>query len=465
MINEARTAAVGQRLAIEFAAMDDATLRSLIEALAATPHNTALRIAVVRALHAANDPRAAEHVDGLDVAGMPASDRAVVGRVLLGAGAAARALGFVEGTDPEVQIVRAKVLHALGDQAGALAAYEAAVRANPTHEDRDLRAQLAANVRVHGDGDGPRLRVMSNDDTDDSEVARLLQPAQPPVTFAEVGGLDAIKTQIEKRIILPFQKPALFARFKKKAGGGILMYGPPGCGKTLLARATAGQCKATFLNIAIEDVLDMWIGESERKLHALFDKARASTPSVMFFDELEALAGKRQYTREATASKLVSQFLSEMDGFVKNNAGVLILAATNVPWAIDPAFRRPGRFDRVLFVPPPDRAARASILRILLRDRPTAESIDVETLAQRTSSFSGADLENLVDTAADHAIQASLARGSEVPIDQPHLVTALAEIKPTTTEWLTTARNYARYANEGGQYDEVLEFLRRYGKS
>lgn len=446
--------------------MDDATLRSLLDALAATPGNAALRIAVIRALHAAGNRSAADHVDGLAAGPLSAADRAFVARVLLEAGAPARALGFVDGAaEPEGQLVRARALHALGDQAGALAAYEAAVRGNPTLEDRDLRAQLAATVRVHeGGGDGPRLRVMSNDDTDGSELERLIMPAQPPVTFADVGGLDEIKAQIEKRIILPFQKPSLFAKFKKKPGGGILLYGPPGCGKTLLARATAGQCKATFLNVAIDDVLDMWIGESERKLHALFEKARATTPAVMFFDELEALAGKRQYTREATASKLVSQFLSEMDGFVKNNAGVLILAATNVPWAIDPAFRRPGRFDRVLFVPPPDRTARAGILEILLGGRPTASGLDLDALAARTSQFSGADLENLVDTAADRAIAASLAQNTEVPIDQSHLVAALAEIKPTTIEWLTTARNYARYANEGGQYDEVLEFLKRYGK-
>ncbi len=158
-------------------------------------------------------------------------------------------------------------------------------------------------------------------------------------------------------------------------------------------------------------------------------------------------------------------FLFEMDGFTQNNAGVLILAASNVPWAIDPAFRRPGRFDRVLFVPPPDRAARASILAIVLAGRPVAGDVDLEALAGSTSGFSGADLENLVDTAADRAIAASLASDREVPIDQAHLRAALAEVKPTTLEWLTTARNYARYANEGGQYDEVLEFLRRHGKS
>jgi len=444
--------------------MDEATLRSLLEALVATPDNAALRVAVIRGLHAAGDARAAEYVGPLAPGAVSAGDRAFVAGVLLRAGAVARSLAFADGPEPELQLARARALHAQGDQPGALAAYEAAVRANPTLEDRDLRALLGAQVRVH-EGDGPRLRVVSNDDTDRSEIERLLHPAQPAIAFADVGGLDDIKAQIEKRIILPFQKPTLFARYKKKPGGGILLYGPPGCGKTLLARATAGQCNATFLNVAIEDVLDMWIGESERKLHALFEKARAATPAVMFFDEIEALAGKRQYTREATSSKLVSQFLSEMDGFVKNNTGVLILAASNVPWAVDPAFRRPGRFDRVLFVPPPDRVARAAILQILLAGRPIAGDIDRGAIAARTSGFSGADLENLVDTAADRAIAASLERNTEVPIDHGHLLAALAEIKPTTIEWLTTARNYARYSNEGGQYDEVLEFLRRHGKS
>ncbi|HEX5064045.1 MAG TPA: ATP-binding protein [Kofleriaceae bacterium] len=411
--------------------MDETTIKALLDALTASPENVTLRVTIVK--------------------------------LLLDGGAHTRALELATGEAPEVLILRARALHALNDQPAALAAYEAAVRTNPTLEDRDLRLSLGTVEKLHEE-DGVRLRVLSNDDTDASEVDRLLHPEPTKVTFADVGGLDEIKTQIEKRIILPFQKPALFAKFKKKAGGGILLYGPPGCGKTLLARATAGQCNATFLNVAIEDVLDMWIGESERKLHALFEKARATTPAVLFFDEIEALAGKRQYTREATASKLVSQFLSEMDGFAKNNAGVLILAASNVPWAIDSAFRRPGRFDRVLFVPPPDRAARSSILKILLNGRPVADDIDTDLLATRTSGFSGADLENLVDTAADRAIADSLSKSGEVPINHSHLLAALAEIKPTTSEWLTTARNYARYANEGGQYDDVLAFLAKHTK-
>jgi transitional endoplasmic reticulum ATPase len=175
------------------------------------------------------------------------------------------------------------------------------------------------------------------------------------------------------------------------------------------------------------------------------------------------MKSKRQYTREATSSKLVSQFLSELDGFAQNNQGVLILAATNVPWAVDAAFRRPGRFDRVLFIPPPDRDARFSILQLLMADRPVQGEIDFAFLAKHTSGFSGADLRNLVETAVDEAIEESIGAGREVPLKMGHLEAALKQIRSTTIEWLTTARNYARYANEGGQYDEVLDFLKKHG--
>jgi SpoVK/Ycf46/Vps4 family AAA+-type ATPase len=314
--------------------------------------------------------------------------------------------------------------------------YKAAVEKNPALEDQELKSRLMARVRVfQQDADKPRLKVISNDDTNETELTRLLVPGET-LTFKEVGGLDNIKKQIHKKIILPFQKPTLFQRFKKRVGGGILLYGPPGCGKTLLARATAGECQASFYNVVISDVLDMYIGESEAKL----------------------------YTRESTSSKLVSQFLSEMDGFSQTNQGVLILAATNVPWNIDAAFRRPGRFDRVLFVPPADRDARANILQLLLAERPIAGTINIDYLAKQTSGFSGADLMDLVETAVDEAIEDSLEQGNEVPLTDDHLKRALRQVKPTTLEWLTTARNYAKYSNESGQYNDVLEFLKKHGK-
>ncbi len=451
--------------------MDDATIRSLRVALDASPDNTALRMVLVRA-HV--DRGETEEAGALVGDRVPAdfaipADRATVAELLLACGQLERALAFASLAEvaPEGELVCARVLLARGDQKGAMDAYRSAVGRNPTLEDLDLKAALTARVSEHesGDSDRPRLRVIANDDTDDTEVDRLLHPEAKTVTFADVGGLDEIKRQIDKRIILPFQKPSLFERFKKRVGGGILLYGPPGCGKTLLARATAGQCDAAFFNVTISDVLDMYIGESERKLHAVFERARDRVPAVLFFDELEALAGKRKFSREGTSSKLVSQFLSEMDGFSQNNKGVLILGATNVPWGLDPAFRRPGRFDRVLFVPPPDRAARAAILRLQLQERPCQADLPIDFIARKSGGFSGADLENLVETAADAAIEESLERGEEVPLSAAHLKHALTQVKATTLEWLTTARNHARYANDGGQYDEVLAFLKRYGKS
>jgi transitional endoplasmic reticulum ATPase len=471
--------------------MDDATLASLRAALAASPQNVDLLVVVLGALVERGD--AAEAARLVREAGAPTFERPAHRRAaaeaLLKAGDAQGALdlteagasaggavsgasagGAVSGADDgETLILKARALHALGRPKEAVQAYKDAVAQNPTLEDLDLKAQIGARVReiapvVAGPGARPKMRVISNDNTDEPEMKRLLHPETKTVTFADVGGLTEVKKQIERRIIMPFQKPSLFQRFKKRVGGGILLYGPPGCGKTLLARATAGECKAAFFNVAIHDILDMYIGESERKLHAIFDKARASAPAVLFFDELEALAGKRQHTREATSAKLVSQFLSEMDGFSQNNSGVLILGATNVPWAVDAAFRRPGRFDRVLFVPPPDREARQAILRRLLDERPAARGIDLATVGARTSGFSGADLEHLIETASDEAIEASLGGGAEVPITEDHLLAALRGVKPTTLEWLTTARNYARYANEAGQYDDVLDFLKRHGK-
>jgi SpoVK/Ycf46/Vps4 family AAA+-type ATPase len=448
--------------------MDDFTFSALRAALDTSPDNAALRVVLIKAALERGDAAAAAALAApLDPAPLPPEDRATAARALLAGGDAQRALAAAEGDDPALLLLRARALAALGRTEEAKGAYRAAVAQNPALEDLELSALLGARVveLETSAGRAPvRLTVVSNDDTGAEEVRRVIAPAARKVTFADVGGLEAVKEQIRRRIVLPFQKPSLFQRFRKRAGGGILLYGPPGCGKTLLARATAGECEAAFFDVAISDVLDMYIGESERKLHALFEEARRKAPAVLFFDELEALGGKRQYSREATSAKLVSQFLAEMDGFAQANGGVLVLGSTNVPWAVDPAFRRPGRFDRVLFVPPPDAPAREAILRLLLDGRPVADDVRPELLARATSTFSGADLSNLIETASDLAIQESLAAGREVPIRMAQLEAALKEVKPTTLEWLTTARNYARYSNESGQYDDVLAFLKQHGR-
>jgi SpoVK/Ycf46/Vps4 family AAA+-type ATPase len=448
--------------------MNDERFNQLKEALTHSPDNPALLALVIEG-HLARD----EGDEALQLVNEYEGDIAANGvlsqaaaKLYLHMDDAEEALTYLRDSTPEVLILKARALLSLERRAEGYEAYQQAIEVNPTMEDTELAASLRAKVvEFAANRPGNRLKVISNDDTDVMDLDRLVAPRQETICFDDVGGLDDVKRTIYKKIILPYSKPGLFKRFKKQAGGGILLYGPPGCGKTLLARATAGECKAEFFNVSISDVLDMYIGESERKLHALFERARESAPAVLFFDEVEALGGKRQSTRDAASSKLVSQFLSEMDGFAQNNNNVLILAATNVPWAVDAAFRRPGRFDRVLFVPPPDQPARKAILEALLEERPTEESIDSASFAKRTSGFSGADLRELVETAVDEAIEMSIDLETEKKINNEHLTSALNEVKPTTLEWLTTARNYARYANEGGQYNDVLEFLRRHGKN
>lgn len=446
--------------------MDSSQTTALRDAYQHSPDNKPLRLLLIEHLY--NDGELQEALELIDTHGidkdLTGANRILFAKILLDGGKAAKAIEYCEDDEAQLCLLKAKAYFQLNDTENAKIFYQKAIANNVTLEDSQLEKLLDSNVYSLADNRKVALRVVSNDDTDKSELNRLLMPEDTKVTFKDVGGLNSVKKQIEKKIIIPFQKPSLFERFKKRIGGGILLYGPPGCGKTLLARATAGECNASFYNVAISDVLDMYIGESESKLHAIFEEARDNKPAVIFFDEVEALAAKRQNTRDGTSSKLVSQFLSELDGFSQNNKGVLILAATNVPWSLDPAFRRPGRFDRVVFIAPPDIDARKEILAGLLDDRPGGDTIKIAKLAKETSGFSGADIQNLIETAIDEAIDDSIKNEVEVPLNQSHFDMAIKDVHSTVNEWLSTARNYARYANDAGQYNDVLTFIKKHSK-
>nr|WP_229806215.1 ATP-binding protein [Microbispora rosea] len=280
------------------------------------------------------------------------------------------------------------------------------------------------------------------------------------VTFADVAGMDAVKEALRVKLLLPLQQPELFAAYGKRAGGGVLLYGPPGAGKTHLARAAAGELGAAFINVGLADILDMYIGSSERNLRSTFEMARRNRPCVLFFDEVDALAARRSDMRQAHIRGLVNQFLAELDGVDENaNEGVLVLAATNAPWYIDAAFRRPGRFDQLVFVPPPDAAARAAILRILCRDKPLAE-MDFDAVARATEGFVGADLKGLVDRAVETKLQQSIAAGRPIPLSTPDLLAVAQAVRPTSArEWLSTARNYVLHANDSGAWDELMPWI------
>lgn len=282
---------------------------------------------------------------------------------------------------------------------------------------------------------------------------------KPALKFEDVGGMKRVKDEISMKIIQPLKNPDLYKAYGKKIGGGILLYGPPGCGKTFIAKATAGEINAKFISIGLHDILDMWIGNSEKNLHEIFELARKNAPCVLFFDEVDAIGASRSDLRQSAMRHVINQFLAELDGVETNNEGVLILAATNAPWSVDPAFRRPGRFDRIIFVEPPDAIAREEILRSLLKEKP-AEVIDTKKVADQIPDFSGADIKALIDIAVEEKLRESMAIGTIQPITTKDLLKAGRIQKPTTLEWFSSARNYALYANESGLYDEILRYLK-----
>jgi AAA+ superfamily predicted ATPase len=352
----------------------------------------------------------------------------------------------------EVQLLLARLLLETGEASRARQAYEAAVAANPAAADVELAARLGG-VRAGPAAEREPAGAEARGDADGG-----VHVERPGVGFKDVGGMDALKEQIGLKIIHPLRHPEMYRAYGRPIGGGILMYGPPGCGKTHLARATAGEVDATFISVGIHEVLDMWIGQSERNLAELFKQARDQAPCVLFFDEVDALASRRSDFRTSAGRPLINQFLSELDGIDGGNDGLLVLAATNAPWHLDPAFRRPGRFDRVLFVPPPDVPARAAILEILCRGKP-ADRLDFDKVARKTDGFSGADLKAVVDLAIERKLTDAIRTGRPVPISTDDLLKAAKEVRPSTREWFATARNYVMYANEGGLYDDVKPWL------
>ncbi|HEX8373306.1 MAG TPA: AAA family ATPase [Chthoniobacterales bacterium] len=357
---------------------------------------------------------------------------------------------------PEAILFHARLLFSAGEIAQAVNHYHRAVEADPKLADYELARRLGIGAQPEA-SEVVEGRVRAGYDEASEDMVGDVE--RPKETFTSVGGMEKVKEEVRLKIIYPLQHPEMYRAYGKKTGGGILLYGPPGCGKTHLARATAGEIKAGFISVGINDVLEMWIGSSERNLHALFEQARATSPCVLFFDEVDALGASRSDMKQHAGRQLINQFLSEMDGVTASNEGILILAATNAPWHLDSAFRRPGRFDRILFVPPPDLPARVEILQLLCAGKPV-EVIDFAAVAKKCPEFSGADLRAVVETAIEKKLQQAMREGVPKPLSTSDLIKAAGQVKPSTREWFATAKNYALYSNQGGTYDEILQYLK-----
>ncbi len=390
--------------------------------------------------------------------------------------------------DPKAVAVRlhlAKLLLGSGAESAALDHYLVAISDQPDNGDALLGAAQAADAigdsaraasfrrlaeglkepeRAAGEdikaaaGATPRGSASAPDGTSET---RFLDVEVAGITLADVGGMEDVKRRLYVSLLGPLRNPEVQRAFGKSLRGGLLLFGPPGCGKTYIARATAGELGAKFIGVGLADVLDMWLGQSEHNVHELFQEARRNAPCVVFLDEVDAIGQKRTLLRHNPAMRgVVNQLLSEMDGVQSSNEGVYVLGATNHPWDVDSAFLRPGRFDRMMLVLPPDAPARAAILRRHAEGRPF-DHIDFDALATRTEMFSGADLAHLCESATEVALEESLATGSVRNVGRADFESALKAVKPSTRAWFETARNFAMFANEAGTYDDLIGYMRR----
>lgn len=231
----------------------------------------------------------------------------------------------------------------------------------------------------------------------------------PNVSWDDIGGLDEVKRELQEMILFPIDHPDKFEKFGMKPGQGVLFYGPPGCGKTLMAKAIASECSANFISIKGPELLTMWFGESEANVRDVFDKARQAAPCVLFFDELDSIGTSRGRGMgdSGAGDRVMNQLLTEMDG-VGAKKNLFIIGATNRPEILDEALLRPGRLDQLIYIPLPDKPSRISILKALLRKTPVAKNVYLDYIADLTDGFSGADLAELVQYAAKAAVRESI---------------------------------------------------------
>jgi SpoVK/Ycf46/Vps4 family AAA+-type ATPase len=291
-------------------------------------------------------------------------------------------------------------------------------------------------------------------------VAEAFDIQRPTLTIRDVGGMEAVKLRLEASFFAPLRNPELRKLYAKSMRGGLLLYGPPGCGKTFLARAVAGELGASFISIGLAEILDPYIGNSERNVHDAFQLARRESPCVLFLDEVDSLGQRRSQTRNNAMRNTVNQLLTELDGVESTNDGVFVLAATNQPWDVDPALRRPGRLDRTVLVLPPDLDARAAIFRYHLQHRPV-EGIDPVALAKHSDGLSGADIAYVCEVAVERALMDSVRTGQPRLIGMADLRGALQEVRPSTSSWLESARNVVLFGDDDGTYRELKDYLKK----
>ncbi|SDF97037.1 transitional endoplasmic reticulum ATPase [Methanolobus vulcani] len=319
------------------------------------------------------------------------------------------------------------------------------------------RAQaLKSSTAVSSGGTLEGNRSSVNNDGSSISKDDVFLKEIPNIGFSDIGGLEDVKEEIRKAIIYPFTHKELYQMYGQKAGEGILLYGPPGCGKTMMAKAAAKECGAEFISVKTSTIVSKWVGASEKNIKQIFDIARQGKRSIIFFDEIDSIASRRSES-EDYAKRVVNELLAQMDGVDTASDDLLVLAATNEPWAIDPALRRPGRFSKLVFVPEPDLEARKAILQIHLKKRPIDADLDISYLAEITDSYSGADLAAICKEAADIPLGEALRGGDPRKIRLQDFETVLQKRKPSIVSWYIEAKTAVRKTGEEDVFSELAE--------
>lgn len=275
----------------------------------------------------------------------------------------------------------------------------------------EIAEKLKEKAKKQQSENAPKREIQEHSgDTEDQPPASQWQLLEKPdVKLDDVAGLGEVKAALREDVINVFSHPEIYERFKVEGGGGVLMYGPPGNGKTFIAKAVAGELDAAFFPVDASQIKDKYVGETEKNMRRLFEEAGKHPRAVIFLDEVDALLSKRGNQKV----NAVTQFLILADGIIKNKNCLLILAATNKPWAIDPAALRPGRFGKQIYVGLPDKVAREAIIKYCLRDVPTVDEFPFESMAEKTDGYSGADIAEISRSAKKSAIWRQIESGKE----------------------------------------------------